>query len=213
MGHYGHVGVIIMRVKEVRQAVVCGVLLRMALALFLSTYEHVYEQHMVFTDIDYKVYSDAALYPSPYDRHTYRYSPLLAYLMAGNYSLHEAVGKLVLSLFDGIAMVLLYLLVSRGDSGKHALLVLKMYAYNPLFIALTVRGSCESITLALMYAFWYCYFGGPANGNQSGLQAITNKVTVRQPDWRLRWGSYLLYGLWVHFRVYPIVLLPLLLAH
>lgn len=110
-------------------------------------------------------------------------------------------------------MVMLFLLVSRGDSAKHALLVLKMYAYNPLFIALTVRGSCESITLALMYAFWYCYFGGQANGNQSGLQAITHKVTVRQPDWRLRWASYFLYGLWVHFRVYPIVLLPLLLAH
>lgn len=45
---------------------VCGVIIRMALALFLSTYECVYEQQMVFTDIDYKVYSDAALYPSPY---------------------------------------------------------------------------------------------------------------------------------------------------
>ena len=87
-----------------------------------------------------------------------------------------------------------------------------MYAYNPLFIALTVRGSCESITLALMYAFWYFYFGAEANGSQAGLLSISNKIADSQPNWKMKWVSYLVYGLWVHVRVYPIILLPLLLA-
>lgn len=62
-------------------------------------------------------------------------------------------------------MVFLYLVVRRSDTSakvaeRNAGIAIKMYAYNPLFIALTVRGSCESITLALMYGFWYYYFGG-----------------------------------------------------
>ena len=40
---------------------------------------------MKYSDIDYSVYTDAAGYlangGSPYDRHTYRYTPLLAYMM------------------------------------------------------------------------------------------------------------------------------------
>lgn len=124
-----------------------GFLIRVALAFLLSTYENVYEQDLRFTDIDYKVYSDASLTNNPYDRHTYRYSPLLAYLMRWNYSLHQATGKVLLAVFDLAAMVLLYSLVARSDpirktAERNATLAVRVYAYNPLFIALTVRGSC-----------------------------------------------------------------------
>lgn len=115
-------------------------------------------------------------------------------------------------------MYFLYRIVVRSDSNKkitekNAVLAVRMYAFNPLFIALTVRGSCESITLALMYGFWYYYFGGDATGNQAGLHAINNKIETSQPNTTMKWVSYLIFGLWVHVRVYPIVLLPLLLVH
>jgi hypothetical protein len=65
-----------------------GLAIRITGILVLSVFENVYHQSLVLTDIDYKVYSDATLYPSPYDRQTYRYSPLLSYLMIANYTIH-----------------------------------------------------------------------------------------------------------------------------
>jgi len=58
-------------------------ILRMGLLLFGDIQD--YYAKVKYTDLDYAVYTDAAKYvlqgKSPYDRHTYRYTPLLAYLM------------------------------------------------------------------------------------------------------------------------------------
>lgn len=62
--------------------------IRITAILILSAFENVHAQSFVLTDIDYKVYSDSTLYSSPYDRQTYRYSPLLSYLMIANYTIH-----------------------------------------------------------------------------------------------------------------------------
>uniref|UniRef100_A0A1L8E1A0 GPI alpha-1,4-mannosyltransferase I, catalytic subunit n=1 Tax=Nyssomyia neivai TaxID=330878 RepID=A0A1L8E1A0_9DIPT len=57
-----------------------------------------------FTDIDYKVITDCARYVledgSPYRRHTYRYSPLLAYLVLPNHLVHRNCGKIIFVTFD-----------------------------------------------------------------------------------------------------------------
>jgi phosphatidylinositol glycan class M len=109
------------------------------------------KQELAGTDIDYKVYTDAAYYESPYHRHTYRYSPLLAYLMRFNH-ICQFSGKIAFVLFDVLAMIALVYM----NRQSHKIAILKLYAYNPLFIYLTARGSCESISLALM--FWSFYF-------------------------------------------------------
>lgn len=100
--------------------------------------------------------------------------------------------------------------MTKKTAENNANLILKLYSYNPLFIYLTVRGSIESITLALMYAFWYYFFTGEINGNQSCFQIITNKISTQQPK---RWISYIIFGLWVHLRVYPIILVPLIVCY
>lgn len=65
--------------------------------------------------------------------------------------------------------------------------------------------------MCLMY--WCFYFIFKQNGN-SGLQNKFNKYIKIKPQFSLSLiFGYVLYGLWVHFRLYPIVFLPILIAH
>ena len=59
-----------------------------------------------YTDVDYYVISDGAKYisegESPYQRTTFRYSPILAFLMLGNVYLHPLIGKIIFIISDMI---------------------------------------------------------------------------------------------------------------
>lgn len=49
-----------------------------------------------------------------------------------------------------------------------------MFPYlNPFLIYITIRGSCEGITMALASAFWYFYIGGDTNGNMNPEERIS----------------------------------------
>jgi len=61
-----------------------GTIVRLAFILYISNFESILSQQLTTTDIDYKVYTDAAYLTSPYHRHTYRYTPLIAYMMKFN---------------------------------------------------------------------------------------------------------------------------------
>lgn len=68
-----------------------------------------------YTDIDYKVFTDASRHilenGSPYDRHTYRYSPLLAILLIPNIIFHGCFGKVIFSLIDLLVGILIRIIV------------------------------------------------------------------------------------------------------
>jgi phosphatidylinositol glycan class M len=102
----------------------------------------------VLTDIDHKVYSDAAKKivhgDSPYDRHTYRYTPLLAQLLAIN-KYRFSLGKYLFVLFDGLCLLLITAIF------RNSIVPLLLYGLNPILIYITARGSCESISCFLMF--------------------------------------------------------------
>ena len=67
--------------------------------------------------------------------------------------------------------------------------------------------------MALMYAFWYFYFGNNSSGNLIPDQIKDKKIQEFQPNTMHRIYAYIIYGLWVHYRVYPIIFLPLILVY
>lgn len=85
-----------------RTLLLFGAAVRAAL-LLLGSLQDAYLD-VKYTDIDYEVYTDAAhsvmAGGSPYDRSTYRYTPLLAWLMTPNILVHKAAGKVLFSAAD-----------------------------------------------------------------------------------------------------------------
>lgn len=71
-----------------------------------------------YTDIDYKVFTDASRHllegRSPYDRHTYRYSPLVAIILTPNILFHHSFGKILFCCIDIIVAVLIRLIVKNN---------------------------------------------------------------------------------------------------
>lgn len=65
-----------------------------------------------YTDTDYLVFSDAAtaVYKggSPYERHTYRYTPLVAYICLLNNYIHPVCGKIVWCICDILLAMIMW---------------------------------------------------------------------------------------------------------
>ncbi|XP_055382252.1 GPI mannosyltransferase 1 isoform X2 [Condylostylus longicornis] len=83
----------------------------LAIALFIRIILIIYGEihdnsssELSYTDIDYRVVTDGARYiikhESPYKRHTYRYSPLMALLLVPNVLFFDCFGKILFSVFD-----------------------------------------------------------------------------------------------------------------
>ncbi|XP_026396960.1 GPI mannosyltransferase 1-like isoform X2 [Papaver somniferum] len=166
------------------------------LRIFLIIYGEWQDTHMEvrYTDIDYYVFSDAASLMasgrSPYERSTYRYSPLLAFLLVPNSFIHQSWGKFLFSASDLLVGILIRsILKLRGVPEKTCLSSVALWLFNPFTFTIGTRGNCEPMVCAIVLWIIYCLMNG------SVLQAAI-------------W-----YGLVVHFRVYPIIYaLPILLV-
>jgi len=134
------------------------------LRLMLCAYAEFHDSYfdVKYTDVDYHVFTDAAQHladgGSPYDRETYRYSPLVAYIMLPNIIYHPICGKVILCLFDVIAGLLIYKMVSddRPKNRKQDMYSLGTWAaqvwlWNPFTMAISSRGSFEPIQCCLVH--------------------------------------------------------------
>ncbi|KAK8969677.1 GPI mannosyltransferase 1 [Platanthera guangdongensis] len=164
--------------------------------LFLLIYGEWQDTHMEvrYTDVDYFVFSDAAAMvatgKSPFERSTYRYSPLLAFLLVPNFIIHRSWGKLLFSSADLLVGLFVYnILKQRGVPEKLRLWCVAAWLFNPFTFTIGTRGNCEPIVCAVILWIITC---------------LMNGKLFQAAFW---------YGLIVHFRIYPIIYsLPFLLV-
>lgn len=168
----------------------------LAIRLALISYGEFHDKTFVvpFTDVDYKVFTDAArnvlMGASPYSRHTYRYSPLVAYVLTPNIFVHQAFGKILFSVLDLLMAHLIYrLTLKRNVSSQKAHLSALFWLYNPISIVISTRGNADTLSSLLVTATLLCLYAGKP--------ALAGMV----------------HGLCIHMRLYPIVFsLPLYLS-
>ncbi|KNA10663.1 hypothetical protein SOVF_142090 [Spinacia oleracea] len=166
------------------------------LRVLLILYGDWQDTHMEvrYTDVDYLVFSDAANLifsgESPFKRTTYRYSPLLAFLLIPNAILHRSWGKYLFSAADLLVGYLIRTILKlRGVPEKICTYCVMAWLFNPFTFTIGTRGNCEPIVCAVI--LWV-------------LTCIMRGKVYQAAVW---------YGLIVHFRIYPIIYaLPIVLV-
>lgn len=179
--------------------------------------EYLYHHHKVlYTDIDYHVFSDGALHlsklESPYERETYRYTPILAAMMIPNVKIWYPIGKFFLSTVDVLVAYLIEKLldaqtpkkqeknlkeyiekrnkekkkkqycIGNDDNGYPSM----FYLYNPLTVVICTRGSADCLIT---------------------LMVLGSLVLLEKKHYAF---SSIVYGFAVHFKIYPIIYAPAL---
>ncbi|GMH43418.1 hypothetical protein BSKO_11340 [Bryopsis sp. KO-2023] len=142
-----------------------------------------------YTDIDYVVFTDAARFvargESPFKRATYRYTPLLAYLLVGNVWLHPAWGKVIFSVADlCVGWVIHSLLKSFGLNSNVAQKFSLLWLWNPFTFTISTRGSSDVLIAFVLLATLLAIRNG-----YHGLAGA-------------------LWGFSVHWRIFPIIYGP-----
>ena len=133
-----------------------------------------------YTDVDYDVLKDGARYMaqggSPFQRATYRYSPLVAWPLLLDLKTGLPVAKLVFCVMDVLLGNAMGQLASQRGASSHVRL---LWLFNPISIVLCTRGSWDAVSVYLV------------------VKALLSK---RSPV-----KAGLLLGLATHLRLYPVI--------
>lgn len=159
-----------------------------AILLLYGLYQDTYSP-VKYTDIDYYVFTDAARFVSygrsPYLRDTYRYTPLLAWLLlpTARGGAWFSFGKLLFALADVLAGWFMYRILrsAAGMTTERALKFASIWLLNPMVATISTRGSSEGLLGVMVMAL---------------LWAVLQR--------RVKLAGVLL-GLAVHFKIYPLI--------
>ncbi|KAI3385667.1 hypothetical protein SNEBB_004717 [Seison nebaliae] len=171
--------------------------------LFLIFYSiwHDGKFRVKYTDVDYYVFMDAAKYvyehKSPYERATYRYTPLIAQMLAPLYWFEKysktvplILGKIMFCIFNQLACYLIYYHVGSTIILKEFMkkIILLSYLYNPLFIAISTRGNADSFVFFLLILILYQMYKSEEE------RSIRNAIILG-----------LILAIAIHIRIFPII--------
>lgn len=138
--------------QDFRKHLNIGLVIRMALIMYSTYHDKYYD--VPYTDIDYKVFTDAAKHVydgnSPYKRHTYRYSPIIAFMLLPTVVIGKQAGKILFAMFDIFVAIALKKLVEcqlgpTKKASRIATYCSLFWLYNPMSIAISTRGNADSI--------------------------------------------------------------------
>lgn len=99
--------------SSLKKHLVYSLIIRLVLIAYGEIQDQVSE--VPYTDVDYRVVTDGAWHiyngRSPFNRHTYRYTPLLAIFLLPNIYLHRCFGKILFAVFDLVIAVIIKLII------------------------------------------------------------------------------------------------------
>ena len=174
-----------------------GLIIRLLLILYSIYFDAIAKRdgNPTYTDIDYVVVTDAAKLiadnQSPYNRQTYRYTPILAWIVLPNILLNQSVGKVLFSVAD----ILIGISIKRinkklyPNHNSDSILSSFLWILNPFVISISTRGSPESIIGLLV---------------MSTLDALVHeKYTV----------AAVMMAFSVHYKIYPFIYVTSILSY
>ncbi|KAJ3725757.1 glycosyltransferase family 50 protein [Lentinula raphanica] len=190
-----------------RNVLILSIIIRVALILYSEWHDA--RSLVKYTDIDYRVFTDAAQFliqpgpgdknraqgplghlsnlGDPYNRETYRYTPLLALIISPNTWLHPSFGKYLFAACDVLNGLLLYnllfssILPKTENIAKLATMYTALHLLNPMVFSISTRGSSESVLSLFVLLTLY--------------GALKN-----------RWDmAAVMLGLSVHWKIYPVI--------
>ena len=145
-------------------------------------------------DVDYGVFSGGArrvlAHGSPYADPAYKYTPLLAWIMAPSVLLLPEFGKLLFAAADVCCAALVSHLLPAATPAPLRRQAVALVAWNPIVAVVSTRGSCESLLVGLPLL---------------GMLVLARAESVV--------ALAALHALAVQLRLFPVILLPLMLAH
>lgn len=142
--------------------------------------------HWKYTDIDYTIYSDGGSLLmeniSPYERPTFRYPPIVAYMMRINHLIHPHAGKIIFVVFDAMIIREIHLLRKvLPPTSSYFLSWEWLWCFNPVSIYICTRGSIDSLSN-------YCLL-----------------ACIRWLLEKKYFLSGIMLGFLIYFRIYPII--------
>jgi phosphatidylinositol glycan class M len=172
------------RSANIGSLLVWGLVVRLLMMAYSILY-HDKQFRVKYTDIDYNIITDGAAEMlsggTPFDRATFRYTPLLALLMAPSLLWHHA-GKLVFVACDIGAGYYCYEVLLQFASAASAKTMVSLFIlFNPVVVNVSTRGNSDMVISLLSLIVLSKYF---------------NKRYVEAAAWL---------GFAVHFKIYPLI--------